>query len=228
MPETLKDRVQRVIAGGLHALIDKIEDAAPEAVMEQSVREVDSVIDEIRAELGKVTANRHLAQTQHSSLNASHQELAEDIEHALQQGREDLAKAAIGRQMDIEAQLPVLESTLADFGRQEQDLNSYVHALLAKKREMQQAIDQYRASRAQSVTVSGAAPEASNAKAKFDEASNAFDRVFVRNTGLTPSAMQATLQQAAQLKELDDMRRDSEVERRLNAMKTAVPGHKSV
>ena len=30
MAETLKDRVQRVIAGGLHALLDKIEDAAPE------------------------------------------------------------------------------------------------------------------------------------------------------------------------------------------------------
>lgn len=227
MAETLKDRVQRVIAGGLHALLDKIEDAAPEAMMEQSVREVDSVIDEVRAELGKVTANRHLAQTQHSSLNASHQKLAEDIEHALQQGREDLAKAAIGRQMDIEAQLPLLETTLADYGRQEQDLNGYVHALLAKKREMQQAIDQYRASRAQAATVSGAAPGASSAQAKLDKASNAFDRVFARNTGMTPSAMQATLQQATQLKELDDMRRDNEVERRLQAMKSAVPGQKS-
>jgi hypothetical protein len=41
---------------------------------------------------------------------------------------------------------------------------------------------------------------------------------------MTPSAMQATLQQTAQLKELDDMRRNSEVERRLQAMKGAAPG----
>lgn len=224
MAETLKDRVQRVIAGGLHALLDKIEDAAPEAMMEQSVREVDGVIDEVRAELGKVTANRHLAQTQHSSLNAAHQKLADDIEHALREGREDLAKAAIGRQMDIEAQLPILETTLADHGRQEQDLNGYVHALLAKKREMQQAIDQYRASRAQAATVMGAAPGASSAQAKLDKASDAFDRVFARNTGMTPSTLQASLQQAAQLKELDDMRRTSEVERRLQVIKGVASG----
>lgn len=227
MAETLKDRVQRVIAGGLHALLDKIEDAAPEAIMEQSVREVDGVIDEVRAELGKVAANRHLAQTQHSSLNAAHQKLAEDIEHALQNGREDLAKVAIGRQMDIEAQLPVLETTLSDHGALEQELNGYVNALLAKKREMQQAIDQYRSSRAQATTMGGGAPRSSNAHAKLDKASAAFDRVFARNTGLTPSAMQATLQQASQLKELDDMRRSNEVERRLRAIKEVLPEQKS-
>ena len=74
--------------------------------------------------------------------------------------------------------------------------------------------------------MAGAAPGASSAQAKLDKASGAFDRVFARNTGMTPSALQATLQQGAQLKELDDLRRNSEVERRLQAMKTAVPSQK--
>jgi phage shock protein A len=224
MAESLKDRVQRVIAGGLHALLDKIEDAAPEAMMEQSLREVEGVIDEVRAELGRATANRHLAQTQHSSLNAAHQKLAEDIEHALRVGREDLARAGIGRQMDIEAQLPVLEATLADYGRNEQELNGYLHALLAKKREMQQAVDQYRASRLEASTVAAGSPAASAAGARVEKAAGAFDRVFARNTGLTPASMQANLQQAAQLKELEDLRRNSEMEARLQALKGTLPG----
>jgi hypothetical protein len=42
MADTLRQRVSRVIAGGAHALLDKIEDAAPVAILEQSVREVES------------------------------------------------------------------------------------------------------------------------------------------------------------------------------------------
>jgi phage shock protein A len=38
MSDSLKQRVSRVIAGGTHALLDKIEDAAPVAMMGLSMR----------------------------------------------------------------------------------------------------------------------------------------------------------------------------------------------
>ena len=47
MSETLRARVSRIIAGGFHAALDKIEDQAPEAMMEQSIREVEQVIAEL-------------------------------------------------------------------------------------------------------------------------------------------------------------------------------------
>ena len=40
MSETLNTRVGRVIAGSVHALLDRIEDQAPEAMMEQSIRDL--------------------------------------------------------------------------------------------------------------------------------------------------------------------------------------------
>ena len=43
MVDTLRARVGRVIAGGVHALLDKLEDQAPEAMMQQAVRELDKV-----------------------------------------------------------------------------------------------------------------------------------------------------------------------------------------
>ena len=122
MSDTLRQRVSRVIAGGAHALLDKIEDAAPVAMLEQSVREVESIADEVRSELGRTVANRHLAQQQHLHLNREHEQLGASIEQALQSGREDLAKPAIARQIDIEAQLPVLESSLAELARDREAL----------------------------------------------------------------------------------------------------------
>ena len=108
MADSLKNRVGRVIAGGVHALIDRLEDQAPEAMMEQSLREAESVIDDVRHELGQVSANRHLAQQQHASLNRQHETLTAQVAEAMRASREDLAHAAISRQLDIEAQLPVL------------------------------------------------------------------------------------------------------------------------
>jgi phage shock protein A len=221
MSETLKTRVGRVIAGSVHALLDRIEDQAPEAMMEQSLREADVVIDDVRHELGVVSANRHLSQQQHASLNSQHAKLAAQIDDALTGGREDLARAAVARQLDIEAQLPVLETTLGEYTRQEVELQGYVAALLAKKREMQEALAEFRKSRAAAAaTVSprgGVA--ASAAEHRIDNVIGAFDRIYERQTGLSGTARGNSLQQAAQLKELDDLVRDNKIAERMAQLK---------
>lgn len=220
MSDTLKARVGRVIAGSVHALLDRIEDQAPEAMMEQSIREADAVIDDVRHELGVVSANRHLSQQHHASLNSQHAKLAAQIDEALVGGREDLARAGVARQLDIEAQLPVLETTLAEHTRRESELQGYVAALLAKKREMQDALTEFRKSRAAAAAVSsvGGAPGGSAAQ-RIDDVTGAFDRIYERQTGLSGAARGTTLQQAAQLKELDDMARDNKIAERMAQLK---------
>jgi phage shock protein A len=221
MSETLKTRVGRVIAGGVHALIDRIEDQAPEAMMEQSIREADTVISDVRHELGVVSANRHLAQQQHASLNSQHAKLAGQIDDALSGAREDLARAAVARQLDIEAQLPVIETTLSEYTRQESELQGYVAALLAKKREMQDALSDFRKSRASAAATASTAGGAggSNAEHRIEGVTGAFDRIYERQTGLTGTARGNTLQQAAKLKELDDMARDNKIAERMAQLK---------
>lgn len=226
MADTLKTRVGRVIAGSVHALLDKIEDQAPEAMMEQSIREADSVIDDVRHELGLLSANRHLSQQQHANLNGQHSKLAAQIDEALEQGREDLVRAAVARQLDIEAQLPVLETTLGEQTRQESELQGYVSALLAKKREMETALADFRRSRAAAASAmgggGGVAP--GTAEHRMDKVTGAFDRLYERQTGLTGTARGNTLQQAAQLKELDDLVRDNKIAERLAQLKAGKAG----
>jgi phage shock protein A len=223
MAESLSARVGRVIAGSVHALLDRIEDAAPEAAMEQALREVDKVVDEVRHELGTVAANRHLAQQQHAALNRQHTQLAEQIEQAIDQAREDLARAGVARQLDIEAQIPVLEKSLAELAGNETELTGYVNALLAKRREMTAALENFRAARK---VAAGSLPHAAAARAsesRMETASNAFDRVYQRHTGLSPGAAGASLEQAARLKDLDDMVRNNQIDERLAKLKAAQP-----
>ncbi|MCA3158193.1 MAG: PspA/IM30 family protein [Burkholderiales bacterium] len=220
MSETLRQRVSRAIAGGAHALIDKIEDAAPVAILEQSVREVDAIADEVRAELGRTVANRHLAQQQHLNLNKEHEQHSISIEQALGSNRDDLAKPAIARQIDIEAQLPVLESSLAELASQEKELGGFVDALMGKKREMQKAIAEFEKSRQiTSLSLSKNGNSSSTIESKLQSAQTAFDRTYQRQTGLDAASQGATLEQAAKLKELGDLVRENKINERLAALK---------
>lgn len=222
MADTLKTRVARVIAGGAHALLDKIEDAAPLAMLEQSVREIEKVTEEVRAELGRTIANRHLAQQQHVHLNKEHDSISDSLATALAESRDDLAKTAIARQIDIEAQLPILESSLGQLTADEKELSSFVDALMGKEREMRSAIAEFERSRklaesALSTSNGGAKNTAAAGRARTAE--SAFDRTFTRQTGLDRTGVRATLEQAGKLKELNDLVRDNRINERLSALK---------
>ncbi|WP_052516825.1 MULTISPECIES: PspA/IM30 family protein [Brevundimonas] len=135
MADTLGARVGRIVSGSAHALIDAIEGAMPDAVVQQTLREIDKAVDDVRAELGRTIASKHLANKRLTEQSSRHEELAGQIELALREGREDLARAAIEHQLDVEAQVPVLEATVAEAGKREIELEGYVAALLAKPRD---------------------------------------------------------------------------------------------
>lgn len=219
MAETLRSRVANIIVGNAHALLNRIEDLSPEARMEQAIRQVDEVIEEVRTELGKTAANRHLAQKQHAELNRRHLELSTQAEEAVALQRDDLARAALSRQLDIETQIPVVEAALTELTVVEREQKGYVDALLAKKRDMEEALSQYIASRAAASAPAGLSAATSRSQHKADKAGEAFDRLFQRQTGLTRQGMNGTAQETAQLKEIDDLVNRKKIEDRLASLK---------
>ena len=222
MTDTIASRVTRVVSGSVHALLDAVENAAPEVTMAQAVREVDRVIDDVRAELGRVEASKHLATTQLNKLNTDHEQLAAQVEAALGQGREDLVRAGLEKQLNIEDQVPVLQKSLADQRDTGKELEGYIAALLAKKREMEQALGDYVSARASQTAGKGpsAGPITSRGKSE-DRVANAgavFDRVLAKQTGLSGLTSPAT-GDAVKLRELQDLQRANRIEERLAQLK---------
>jgi len=223
MTDSLSARVGRVIAASANALVSRLENQAPVALMEQAIREVDGIIGEVRRELGQVSANRHLAQQQHAHLSTQHNALAQQAQQALGENREDLASAAVARQLDIEAQLPVLETSLAGLTHKEEELSGYVAALLSKKREMEQALHEFERSHqtaGESVSAEAGTPSAGGQQQRLDSATGAFDRLYQRHAGLSPASAGASLDQAAKLKELDDLVRNNKISERLAKLRS--------
>lgn len=219
MSETLSRRVGRLVSGGFHALIDAAENLAPEAVMNESIREIERAVDEVRAELGKVLAQKHLATKKMADESNRHEAIDANLQAAVDAGRDDLAEAGIAEQMDIEARLPILENTIADCAAQEKELEGFIAALQAKKREMQQQLQDWRAAQ-QSMgtgkTAGGNGSDLNRIARDAEKSGNAFDRVMGRQNSIHSSTDAAQL---AKLKELEDLSRNNRIAERLAALK---------
>ena len=114
MKNSLFSRISKIISANVNSILDGIENSNPTAVMGQAIDEIESAVDEVRDELAKVVATKHLANKQLIQKNNSLEQLAKNIETALSENREDLAQAAVAEQLDIEDKLPILEKTLHD------------------------------------------------------------------------------------------------------------------
>jgi phage shock protein A len=178
-----------------------------------------------------VIANKHLANSRLMAENKDHEDLSDKIALALQNSREDLAEAAVARQLDIEAQIPVLEATIKDCADQEKELEGYVSALLAKKRQMQEELREYKQSRADTtamtdepgVTASG---EATDVDRRVQGAQSAFERILEKATGLPGAPGSSDRQTATKLAELESMSRKNRIQERLVAIKSKMENEK--
>ncbi|MEM7410029.1 MAG: PspA/IM30 family protein [Myxococcota bacterium] len=213
MAETLASRVGRIVSGSLNALVGAVEDSAPEMLMQQAIREVDLAVDDVRTELGKLLAKKHLATTRLLEENRRHEELAGQLEVAIAEGRDDLAEAAIARQLDIEAQIPVIERTVAECAEQETEFEGFIAALLARRREMEGELEIFAQSRKTQPDTTAPATPGNRA----EQAKDAFDRVLARNAGVAGS--KATIDTEKKLAELDELARANRVKERLAAAK---------
>ena len=218
MADSIATRVSRIITGSAHALLDKAENVVPEASMTQSIREIDQVIGEVRGDFGRAEASKHLVLSQMARLNAEHETLSERLDTALLNKRDDLARAAIGRQADIEDLLPVLQKSLDEQSEKAKELESYIIALLAKKRELEQLLADYRESLANKKQDEPSSA-GNDRQARVEDAAASFGRVLSRQTGASGLVGASAAGDAAKLKELVDLQRDNRISERLAAIK---------
>ena len=208
MSESMTRRVGRLISGSINAVIDAAENVSPVIVMQESIREVDQAITEVRHELGKLEVQKYTLQDRLKNEENKYQLLQGQILVAISEDREDLAEVAISKQMDIEVQLPVLKKALKDAEEQSVEMEGFIAALQAKKREMQEELNRFKTHTDQS-------SNAASTKEQVSRAEEAFNRVMGTDVPLQSN------QDEAKLAELEALSRKHRIEERLRAMKAS-------
>ena len=225
MKESISSRIRRIIAGTANSIVEKIEGLAPEAVLKEAIREVDSAIDEVRAEMGRVVAQKHNVTKAIGKLNQEHGQISGQLEIAMGEDRKDLLELAVSRQIDIEDQLPALETQLGECSSQISEFEQAVTGLVAKRNEMEDELFDFQEQKAKAASASGndaatATNSASGESAvhKAEKAERRFSRVLQDSTGVRRSSLQTSAAEASGLLELAQMNRQARIKARLKEL----------
>ncbi|NTF42860.1 PspA/IM30 family protein [Rhizobium rhizogenes] len=212
MNEGILSRMGRLIAGLANAAVDKVEGANKIAVIEQALHEIDAAADEARADLGKARAEEYRIQSRRTEIVDDLTALDAKIRLAISADREDLAKAGVARQIDLESQIAALDKALADANAQIDEGQKALQAVLATRREAEARLADFKRSVARHTPeeATGGVPRATPA-AGAARAAAAVSRL----TGV-PAGEPAT---SAELDELDRLHREQAIAARLARFK---------
>jgi phage shock protein A len=218
MAESIFARVSRLLSATVEDAVDRMEQAGGDAVMREAIREADRAIDEVKRQLEATMARRLQAARQHKMLAERVAELTTKAKFALGEGREDLAEAALSRQVDFEEQAKKLDAVQAQAREEEQRLEDGLTALKARKSQMEEALSAYLISRREAA-LGGDGPTRPerSAEKKVDAAEQAFDRAMSGAGGVGFTRGDAdTINRVA---EIDGMQKSATVAERLAALK---------
>lgn len=214
--ETVVTRIGRVIAGMTHAAVSAAEQMNPDAIIEQSIREIDSAGDEVKSELGKAIAEKHRINARKEELQREHAELGGKLKEAISAGRDELASAGLGRQIDIESQIAVLDRLVGETDGNIQKLEEALAAVKASRREAEERLAEFKASQKGNGDGhpghNGPNRATDRALGKVERAQAAASRI----SGVPAGAGRAD---AAQLDELSKLARDRAIAERLKKLK---------
>lgn len=225
MKDTVRNRIGRILTGTANTIVTKIEGLAPEVILEQAVREVDSAIDEAKVELGRFKVQKHHVSKAMLKLNTENDELEDQLVLAQEQGRDDLLEAGISRQLDIEDQLPALQNQMEDLSHRHDELERAITGLLAKRNEMEDELFEFKRNQAAAVAqaqevgaAAGSAP-GGNAQRKAERADRAFSQVIQNATGVRRESLRSSSAEAEQLLELSKLNKKARIESRLRELR---------
>lgn len=225
MSESLVLRVKRLISGSANGVVDALETVNAEMVMREAVREIERATDDVREELAHAMTARHQTARLLEHTKAKLVELSGRAKLAVDQARDDLAEAALSRQLDLEAEIPAHEAKIVELTTKQTELEGYVAGLAARRREMENDIAAFVAASASAARAAGSAgPEASvatKAERRADQAQQAFDRAMGSPAA---GAARPDRETAARLHELDRLSRSSKVAERLANLKSGTRG----
>lgn len=218
MTESIFTRISRILSASIEDTIDRLEVAGGPAVMREAIREAERAVEQANAERDGVTTRRLQATRQSQLLAKRITELNDKAVFALDEAREDLAEAALSRQIDFEGQAKALDDVQTQARAEEIELETGIAALVARKEQMEEALAAFEVVKRNSAPQSlHDARRDPSPEGRFDAAEKAFGRVMKNTGGVSFTRVDAeTIQRIA---EIDVLQKSAAVAQRLAALK---------
>ncbi|HEV2866903.1 MAG TPA: PspA/IM30 family protein [Allosphingosinicella sp.] len=219
MPESIFARVQRVLSASAESSVDALERVSGTSLMREAIREVDRAAAEIRIEIEANASRRSHAARQQQMLAERLATLDEQARFALGRGRDDLAEAAVARQIDCEAQVVQLKRIQAQTAEEEKRLDECFAALKVRKAQMEKELADFEAARGETRFGRPRPTAAERSREKVARAEATFERAMAAAGAPGVGLMDA--EDAAKLAEVEALRKADAIADRLAALRAA-------
>jgi phage shock protein A len=211
LQEGILARTGRLLAAIASQAIDSAENTNKVAVVKQAIREIDAGADEARSALGKSRAEEFRLKRRREELDGEVASLTEKIRLAVAENREDLARAGIARQIDLESQEIALQRAFEYVELEIEEQTKALQAMLGARREADARLADLEKSLAQHSPETGRVTSASRT-VKAERAIAAISRVTGVPSGSVPGSKD--------LDELDRLHREKAITERLARIKS--------
>jgi len=187
--------------------------------MREAIRETERAIEDVKSERDEATLKRLQAIRQQKLYRDRLDDLTEKAEYALDEGREDLARAALSRQVEHETQIQNLEKVEGRAAEQEREWEETLAQLEMRRARMQEELEAFEVTQAElGIDSDTGINQKRNSERKIDRAEAAFNRAMVGSGGLA-GIDRLDIETTQSLVELDTMRRDQVITDRLTALR---------
>jgi phage shock protein A len=210
--EGILARMGRLLAAIASQTIDDAENNNKVALVKQAIREIDGGADEARHALGKSRAEEFRLKRRREELDAEVVSLNDKIRFAIAENREDLARAGVARQIDLESQQIALERALDFIDLEIEEQTKALQAMLGARREAEARLSELEQSLIQQSPSETGRGSAQTKTMSADRAMAAIARV----TGVPASSVLGD----KELDELDRLHREKEIAARLERIKS--------
>jgi phage shock protein A len=210
--EGILARMGRLLAAIASQTIDNAESGNKVALVKQAIREIDAGADEARYALGKSRAEEFRLKRRRDELDAEAASLTEKIRLAIAENRDDLARAGVARQIDLESQGIALERAMDFIDLEIDEQTKALTAMLGARRDAESRLADLEASLAQY------APHETGRAAQTTKTGSA-DRAMAAIARVTDVPASSVLGDR-ELDELDRLHREKEIAARLERIKS--------
>jgi phage shock protein A len=223
MSDSIFVRVQRVVSGGVESAVDLAEQLSGTSLARQALREMDAAIAKAGDDADEALMRRLQAGHQLDTRRKELAKLKEQARFAMGQGRDDLAEAAIARQIEVEQQIDRLAKADADARGDEARIADSIAGLRVRKNQMEEQFAAFQsAQRAAEAEAEAAQGNAVRAERKARRAEEALDRAIAAAGGIAGD--RTSPEGAAKVAEIARLQKEAAVAERLAALRAAAAG----
>jgi len=219
MTESVIKRVKRLVSGKIEDSIDAMERAGGTSVMREAIRETERAIEDVKSERDEATLKRLQAIRQQKLYTDRLETLTQKAQFALNEGREDLARAALSRQVEYETQIENIQKAENRAVEEEREWEENLAQLEMRRARMQEELEAFEVVQAEMGIDSDTNRHLKrDSERKIDLAEAAFNRA-VTGAGGVAGVNRLDIKTTQSLAELDTMRRDQIITDRLAALR---------